>query len=658
MIPQPATGGPPIKSIQGAAAVNLDNDSINDLTKSFASALKPLVDSVNKMGDVLAKSMAPDPEDRLDRGKDLIKEEGSFGTPDPKVMDITGGGFLKAALLVLGASLLGFAKELQGIVNLIAFPRIIKAVKIPFVLIGKGFDIFAKGLRGIGKGLDVLAKQVQNRSLRQAFGKGGPINRFILGLGNLARSIRNFKLGDSIKGFMKGGAISNFFTRITSFTKSFKAPNISLLKTQAAFGKGGALGKFFLTFGNLTTRIKNFVAPIGKLFGLLGSILKPIGSLLKGAGALLKPLLPLVKMFALPITIIMGVIDGIKGFVEGYKDGGFLDGIFTAIGSVLGGLVGAPLDLLKNALAFILDKVGLKGVAEALKEFSFKDFIKSAFGGIANFFEKLPGFIEGAIRSIPKVGNKIADFIFGKTVASETAAGDETIKLAEDRRKEIDDLEKKKAEGTLSSSEIKRLGALKRGQKKLEGKAEEAALENIGLKTADAGLQEKVMGGMSTEEILASEDVKKLGLSDTELGVLKKAVGGMQQMDQEELFKSSFEQQKAKAERLDLKDGPTDSALSEEIAREEFKAKVAEAQLAKMEAPPPQEGEALGAQGAPPVVIAGGGGSQDNSQNDNSQNTTNQSITNNNYGGSDGASFNSKNNDGSLFNQQGTYAGA
>ena len=162
---------------------------------------------------------------------------------------------------------------------------------------------------------------------------------------------------------------------------------------------------------------------------------------------------------------------------------------------------------------------------------------------------------------------------------------------------------------------------------------------------------------MSTEDILASEDVKKLGLSDTELEVLRKSVSGMQEMDQEELFKSSLEQQKAKAERLEI-EGPSDSALSEEIAREKFKLKVGEAELAKMEAPPPQEGEALGAQGAPPVVIAGGGGSTDNSQNDNSTNTTNQSITNNQYGGGDGASFNSKNNDGSLFNQQGTYAGA
>ena len=656
MIPQPATGGPAIKTIQGAAAVNLDSDSINDLTKSFASALKPLVDSVNKMGDALAKSMAPDPEDRLDRGKDLIKEEGSFGTPDPKIMDITGGGFLKAALVVLTASLLGFAKELQGIVNLIAFPRIIKAIKVPFVLISKGFDIFAKGLRGIGKGLDVLAKQVQNRSLRQAFGKGGPINRFILGLGNLARGIRNFKLGDSIKGFMKGGAISNFFTRITSFTKSFKAPNVSLLKTQAAFGKGGALGKFFLTFSNLTTRIKNFVAPIGKLFGVIGSILKPVGSLLKGAGALLKPLLPLVKMFALPITIIMGVIDGIKGFVEGYKDGGFLDGIFTAIGSVLGGLVGAPLDLLKNALAFILEKVGLKGVADALREFSFKDFIKNAFGGIVNFFENLPEIIEGAVRSLPG-GNLLADKIFGKSVASETAAGDEDIKSFEDRQKKIDDLKKKKAEGTLTVQEDRQLKTLQRNQTQRKKKAEEAALENIGLKTAEAGLQQKVASGMSTEDILASEDVKKLGLSDTELEVLKKAVGGMQEMDQEELFQSSLEQQKAKAERLEI-EGPSDSALTEEIEREKFKLEAGAAGLAKMETTPPQEGEALGAQGAPPVVISGGGGSQDNSQNDNSQNTTNQSITNNNYGGGGEASFNSRNNDGSLFNQQGTYAGA
>ena len=185
--------------------------------------------------------------------------------------------------------------------------------------------------------------------------------------------------------FFKGGVIDKFFTSTKNMTDGVKNFSPSTLKTQAAFGKGGSLGKFFLSTGNFVDRVKSFLTPVKNVVGGIKKIMEPLKSLGGGLGSLLKPLMPLLKTIFLPITIIMAIIDGVRGFIEGYKDQGFIDGLLTGLGNILGGIIGAPLDLLKNLAAFILEKLGFEAVAETLKDFSFKDMIKNAFGGIANF---------------------------------------------------------------------------------------------------------------------------------------------------------------------------------------------------------------------------------------------------------------------------------
>ena len=44
---------------------------------------------------------------------------------------------------------------------------------------------------------------------------------------------------------------------------------------------------------------------------------------------------------------------------------------------------------MKNIFAFILEKLGFEQVAEAMKEFSFKEMILNVFGGIADFFKSI-----------------------------------------------------------------------------------------------------------------------------------------------------------------------------------------------------------------------------------------------------------------------------
>ena len=434
----------------------------------------------------------------------------------------------------------------------------------------------------------------------------------------------------------------------------------------------------------------------------MGKILKPVGSLLKMAGSFLKPLLPLLKMFALPITIIMGVIDGIKGFIEGYKDGGFLDGILTAIGSVLGGLIGAPLDLLKSLLAFVLEKLGMKGVADALKEFSFKDIIKNAFGGIANFFANIPSMIEGAVRSIKPGGNKLADFIFGKDKKVQIAQAEQAQAKAKERldkvvgakdqqlaakdasiaktQQEIDSGMDSKG-NPLTEKQIRDKKNSLKYQKNLRDKMQkdrdktmddlsnplrEAAITGVALKTEGIDTAKMMAGGAGIQDILSDPKVAKAmeGMTDIEKQNFVSGLEGMQGMDSDQLFAESQRKQKLVAEIRDKDFKADDSDLAKKAFALEAQADQA-ARMAgvdpdqigssevKMEKGQITEGEFLDKEGAQIGQIQGG--SSDNSQNDNSQNTTNNKQEVHYHGGDGGDGFNSSNPSNSLYNSQTTY---
>ena len=134
------------------------------------------------------------------------------------------------------------------------------------------------------------------------------------------------------------------------------------------------------------------IAQITKVFGKGGTLLKSLG-----------------KLF-LPFTIIIGLFDTVKGFYNGFfgkdlEEGEeipdtflekFVEGIKGGITGLVNSLIGAPLDLLTNGIAFIIGKMGFDETSEALKNFSFKDLFADL---IAVPFD----FITSVINWIPTV---------------------------------------------------------------------------------------------------------------------------------------------------------------------------------------------------------------------------------------------------------------
>jgi len=224
----------------------------------------------------------------------------------------------------------------------------------------------------------------------------------------------------------------------------------SQLKMLGITGKGGLVAKMFAPIGKLFAGIKNFfkaftvvkkITPfIDDIIKGVKTVLKPIGSFFSKLGGFfskmirfVKPLIAasgqatgilkfasgfgriLGKLF-LPVTIVMSAFDFITGFIDGWaqSDGDsivskFIDGIGGALSSLVGNLIGMPLDLLKDGVSFIMGMLGFDKAAAALDSFSFKDLImdivKMPFDLLSNAVDYITGLFTGGTDLMGDMGN-------------------------------------------------------------------------------------------------------------------------------------------------------------------------------------------------------------------------------------------------------------
>lgn len=133
------------------------------------------------------------------------------------------------------------------------------------------------------------------------------------------------------------------------------------------------------------TFIKDHIVGVGVFIGGIAALFG--GTILRAAGSLLRTVKTLGKVFGklfLPFTVVLGLVGAITGFIEGFKEEGILGGIKGAITGLVDTLIAAPLDLLKDGVAWILGKFGFENAAEILESFSFSDIFSNMFGALFN----------------------------------------------------------------------------------------------------------------------------------------------------------------------------------------------------------------------------------------------------------------------------------
>ena len=346
---------------------------------------------------------------------DLLKGIRDNTVPDTDNIEFEGPGQILAAILVgIGAAVAGLATGvLAGILS--------NALVI---------------IKSIGKGVKAVLSGAMTK-LAKTFPKAATFFK------GITTSIKTFfsgmKTGFTTQTAKIGKAISNAFKPLTNGIKNIKsafsagfAGMKSFRSATGQFGKTGFIGKIGNTISKMmkpiTSGLKAFKDGIKVLKAPFATLSKSAGGLSKIKG-MLSPITKFAKVafkafgglgrvfgrLFLPIQIVMGVIDSVKGAMAGfdkYKDQGFLAGLFGGlmggIGGLLSGVIGIPLDMLKGGVAWILEKFGFTDAADALGEFSFADMIKNLFFAIT---DKVLGFIQ-------HIKDQIADIGIGGMVAN------------------------------------------------------------------------------------------------------------------------------------------------------------------------------------------------------------------------------------------------
>jgi len=142
----------------------------------------------------------------------------------------------------------------------------------------------------------------------------------------------------------------------------------------------------FQKIGEVFSKLKQPFTTMKELAEGFGSKFTKIFDVFKGIGGVLGKLM-------VPIAIVMSIIDTVKGAIAGFQEesGSFMDkfisGFMGGVTGLINGLITMPLDLLKDGISWIAEKMGFENFSEILDSFSFSDLFKQGMETIEGFFK-------------------------------------------------------------------------------------------------------------------------------------------------------------------------------------------------------------------------------------------------------------------------------
>lgn len=244
--------------------------------------------------------------------------------------------------------------------------------------------------------------------------KTGAMTKLTPAIETIGTKIDNFK--GSVTGFLDSantktttafaGAAENFDSKATSVKTSVQKffDGIPRLKITMPEGIGAIGDSIKAVFGNMDegTGVLGF---LGKVAGFLKPLLVPFEFIL--------------KTVMRPITqIFLSLIDFVVGFYEGFtgEDGGFGDklkaGIEGGIKGIIKGFTEAIDMIFIDLPAWLLEKLGFKGIADKLREFSLTAVVDPVWEAVKNFFKNMFNDPSGTMMSIARgAGNMAENFV-------------------------------------------------------------------------------------------------------------------------------------------------------------------------------------------------------------------------------------------------------
>lgn len=210
---------------------------------------------------------------------------------------------------------------------------------------------------------------------------------------------------------------------IAKITKSFAAVEeffsgiFGKIKSLFSFGEESKIGK---VFSMIKSGLSSFIAPFTEAFqvikGLVSGPLAVVGKVFTGIreyfaifAKTVSKVSGIVGKLMLPVTIILTIWDTVKGMIAGFEEGGIVGAIAGAIKGFFNSLIFGPLDMIKDAIAWVLGIFGFDNAKKLLESFS----LESMFSGLVDALFYIPKQIQklltSPIESLKNLGSFISD---------------------------------------------------------------------------------------------------------------------------------------------------------------------------------------------------------------------------------------------------------
>jgi len=369
--------GSAIKGSAGAVSTPADMEQVSILDK-IKEISHDTRESIESMANTMAEALAFDKEKfrrEMDMAREAEKERlKAMSNSDAKMFMPTKeeatGGFGKLALGGI-AALAAFAKALN-VDEILRLPQQLKSIR--------AMATFAKGVGTIAtlgfgpKIIDALKAFFKSFDLKKIQGRFAnlfePLIKKFDDFKKGVRSGRTFTFFDSVTDFFR-----NIGTKVGDFVKAIRNNKVLIGITK---GIGGAFATIRATLTPVINSIKGLFSGGSSV---LGKILGPLKTLGRTIGRLF-----------LPVTLILGVIDGVQGFMKEFGEtGSILDGIRGAVMGIVDGFIGGLVRLVGSAVEYIFSFLGLDNLGKAINEKinALMDNFLTAIGGITDLITGL-----------------------------------------------------------------------------------------------------------------------------------------------------------------------------------------------------------------------------------------------------------------------------
>jgi hypothetical protein len=162
--------------------------------------------------------------------------------------------------------------------------------------------------------------------------------------------------------------------------------------------------------GSVASLVSKVFVGVGKAFAVVGKVAASLGKVLltgvKILGTALRGVFAAISLpFALITAALVGLAMGVMGFVEDFQseEGTFMDKLIAGLGGFVKGfmkLITVPLDLLKDAIAWVAGALGFDEFETMLDGFSFTEGFGEIVDSVVGFVQSIKDWIANSVKDL------------------------------------------------------------------------------------------------------------------------------------------------------------------------------------------------------------------------------------------------------------------